>query len=287
MPPTGLNRGTRLLLIDAASAYAPHEIVARFFAGTWADVDDYAEGLVAAGRTDSADAIYRSLSGVPGSSAYSLAILTHMPDTDFLSALEAVLPLPFYEECEETIAKIHAICDRRGVPYRLGLNDEAGELVFEWAGDPLIQTEVLGPALSALDDPRLAGGPQDEFVAARAALRDGTPQAYRRAVAEACNAVESGLRVLLAQNGREVPPKPQLAALLRACRDAGLLPGSTGGKSSPIDHVLGAAGRFGNERGRHGAGEMPHDVKPDEAEAVVSSAAVALTFIAGRLPPQP
>jgi hypothetical protein len=47
--------------------------------------------------------------------------------------------------------------------------------------------------------------------------------------------------------------------------------------------VLGAS-RFGNRKGRHGAGPVAHDVTASEAEAVVSSAATALTFLAARLP---
>lgn len=153
-------------------------------------------------------------------------------------------------------------------------------------GDPVTETQVLAPALSALDDPRLSGAPQEEFTAARAAMREGKPHAYQHAVAMACNAVESGLRVLLAQHDQPIPTKPELGQLLKACRSAHLFPKATNGKGVPVEHLLGAPGRFGNERGRHGAGEEPHDVQPDEAEAVVAAAAVALTLIARRLPAQ-
>lgn len=55
-------------------------------------------------------------------------------------------------------------------------------------------------------------------------------------------------------------------------------------KGVPIEQVLADAGRFGKRRSRHGAGYLPRDVQPEEAEAVVSSAAVALILIARRLP---
>ena len=281
-PPTGLDRGARRLLVATLGKLGHRAVVTGFFRGTWADLPDYLDGLEAAGRSAEAEAIRHEANLYALSTQeWAAAVLTFMPDGDFLTALEGALgyALQYGYAKEHTSEEMNAVCERRGVPYRL-----TERRTFEWVGDPIVETEVLAPALSALDDPRLAGGPHDEFMAARAAMREGTAQAHRHAVAEACNAVESSLTVLLVQHGQQVPSKPVLGTLLKACRDAGLLPRGADGKSAPIEHVLASAGRFGNERGRHGAGQEPHDVEPDEAEAVVASAAVALTLIARRLP---
>jgi len=262
----------------------PTTVVSRFFSGNWSDLSDYLEGLDQTGQDEAAEAIRLTRdSKMPTRNEESArTVLTYMPDGDYLTAVEIVLYADIrLRNVDPYLAAINGICKRRGVPYRLTRGG-----AFEWVGDPLTETEVLAPALSALDDPRLAGAPQDEFTAARAAMREGKPQSYQHAVAMACNAVESGLRVLLAQHGQQVPAKPELGQLLKACRAADLFPKSTNGKGMPVEHLLGAPGRFGNERGRHGAGEEPHDVQRDEAEAVVASAAVALTLIARRLPAQ-
>jgi hypothetical protein len=212
-----------------------------------------------------------------------IALLTTMPAADFLTLVEVALGQmsdPFRQSAAP--ATITAICARRGVPYRLvGVGASAR---FEWTGDAITNEQILEPALSAMDDPRLAGGPRADFDDARKALRDGTPTGRRRAVAEACNAVESALKVLLAEHGRPLPATQSLDALLSACRDAGLFPAAADGKGVPIEQILAGAGRFGNRRGRHGAGAVPHAVELDEAEAVVAASAVALTFIARRLP---
>jgi hypothetical protein len=285
LPPTGLNRGTRDLLIKALEGYSSSDVLQAFYAQTWADLADYLDGLDTTSQSEVADAIRASLTQGEARAARALKVLRNMPETDFLDAVERVLAEMHPYHRSEPAARLQAVCQRRGVPYGLAVTDDEN-VVFEWTGDPIVETEVLVPALSALDDPRLAGGPQKEFVAARAAIREGTPQSHQHAVAMACNAVESGLTVLLREHDQPVPNKPVLGNLLKAARAAELFPTGSNGKSAPIEHVLAAAGHFGNERGRHGAGEEPHDVQPDEAEAVVAAAAVALTLIARRLPPQ-
>jgi hypothetical protein len=135
----------------------------------------------------------------------------------------------------------------------------------------------MAPALSALDDPRFANGPGVEFASARDELRAATPQARKQAVAEACNSVESAMKVLLDERQIGTPTPQNAQNLFNALSAAGAVP-----KESE-EMVLGAS-RFGNRKGRHGAGPVAHDVAPSEAEAVVGSAATALTFLASRLP---
>lgn len=137
--------------------------------------------------------------------------------------------------------------------------------------------EVLSAGLAALDDPRFATGPRIEFEAARQALREGTPAALRRAVAESCNTVESAMKVLLDSHSVARPARENAQDLFNALRDAGLVP-------REAEEVVLSAPRFGNRKGRHGAGPVPHDVTEEEAEAVVGAAANAATFLARRLP---
>ena len=59
--------------------------------------------------------------------------------------------------------------------------------------------------------------------------------------------------------------------LLEVLRDAGHV-------SAELQEVLLSPARFGNKKGRHGAGPVAHDVSTAEAEAVVSAAATAITF---------
>lgn len=281
IPPTGLDRGARMLLVEAAETL-PSVVVHYFFAGSWADLADYLAGLDQAGHAAAAAGISLGTGSKSPTDNEGAArtVLTYMPDGDFLTAIERALHGLFDSwDFEPYVRAINEVSERRGVPYRI---DQSG--VFEWVGDPLTETEVLAPALSALDDPRLSGGPHDEFIAARAAIREGTPQSYRRAVAEACNAVESGLKVLLTEHGVALPNQQHVDALLAACRDAGIFPPAVSQPGVPAEQIITGPARFGNRRGRHGAGPVPHDVEPDEAEAVVASAAVALTLIARRLP---
>ena len=141
---------------------------------------------------------------------------------------------------------------------------------FVWTGDAVVEREALRPALSALADPRLAPGPGQEFATARRGLREGTPAALNRSVAEACNAVESALKVLLTEHRQPIPTGHDLDALLGACQAAELVPPAA-------EEILAGPARFANRRGGH-------DLERDEAEAAMAAAAVAISFIAGRLP---
>ena len=155
------------------------------------------------------------------------------------------------------------------------------EVQFVWTGEAIVEEVALQPALSAIADPRLGGR---EFATARDELRDLTPAALKQSVAEACNAVESALKVLLAEHQVSLPSRQNVDALVASCREAGLFPPAVDGGGVPIEQIITGPGRFGKRRGRHGGGTVTHDVGRDEAEAVVAAAAVAIAFIAKRLP---
>jgi hypothetical protein len=257
--------------------------------GHFADLEDYVRAVGSVWGDEVAIEILRQIRSdkdyEPGGTplyppeTFFLAI----PEPDFLTAVELGLrmatgpykgaPLP---------SLLNRVCRARGIPYRL--EGYLSQARFKWIGDSVVSKEVLEPALSALDDPRLAQGPKSEFETARQELRQGTPVALKQAVAEACNAVESGLKVLLTEHGESLPTRQNLDALIEAGRQAGLFPAAVDGKGVPVEQILAGPGRFGNRRGRHGGGSVPHDVTPEEAEAVVSAAAVALTLIAKHLP---
>lgn len=205
-----------------------------------------------------------------------LGFFLTVPEPDFLTALEIGLGLAPNPYARAGLPdRINHVCDRRGLPYRVeGVSTSA---VFKWIGDATVQHQVLEPALSALNDPRLAAGAGAEFNAAREELRKGTPGTRKQAVAEACNAVESALKVLLQEHQQALPAKESLDSLLNACVAANLI-------ATEARELVASAGRFGNRRGRHGGGAVAHAVTSEEAESVVAAAAVAVTFIARLLP---
>jgi len=199
-----------------------------------------------------------------------------MPEGDFLTALElgaatatevyAVALLP---------DTLNQICDRRGVPY--SVSDVGRLLKFEWVGEPSVHEQAAAPALGALDDPRLAEGPRPEFLLARKELREGTPQTLKQAVAEACNAVESTMKVLLDARQVTRPARENAQDLFGALVDRGLV-------SKEAEEIVLSASRFGNRRGRHGAGPVQHAISAAEAQAVVAAAATSIALLASELP---
>lgn len=255
----------------------------------YADLKDYLLAVREAWGSDAAWDLLRKLRGDEGPTVYSGYMEDNVPDAVYAPQLLLWMPEPDFLTCVEIgyrmasdarnagtlAAAINRACEARGIPYRFEGFLSAGH--FVWTGDAILRERVVQPALSALDDPRLAGGPRSEFNAARDELRQGTPGALKQAVAEACNAIESGLKVLLQANAQSLPARQNLEHLLNACVDAGLIP-------PDAREIVAAPGRFGNRRGRHGAGAVAHNVTAEEAETVVAAAAVAVTFIAKRLP---
>lgn len=202
-------------------------------------------------------------------------LLLVMPEPDFLTAVElAVSAAPDPRHRAGVLAGvINQVCDRRGVHYRLaGLPPR-----FEWTSDPETLRAVIAPALEALADARLAAGAGVEYASARAELRVGTPSARKQAIVEACNAVESTMRVVAGQHELAMTGKEPAQKLFELLRDNKIVDAAT-------ETLVLAPARFGNRRGRHGAGDEAHDVSVDEAEAVVRAAGVAISFLAQRLP---
>ena len=294
-PGHGLDEGARKALIGAIVdiGTTTDQILSRFLRGeAFADVADYLQAVTDVEGTGARRAfdnilvrlVKERMAGRSSATAQRritqearpLSVLLGMPEGDFLTALElgsaagsnafgtAALP-----------AALNRISDKRGIPYRV--SGIGRTMKFEWVGEPVVQEQAISPALGLLDDPRLTGGPRTEFRQARKELRESSPQARKQAVAEACNAVESTMKVLLDERGYARPSSETAQKLFNALVAANVLTRET----EPL--VLGAS-RFGNSRGRHGAGPVQHDVRQAEAEAVVAGAAVAIVLLASELP---
>src|SRR5262249_2082179 len=108
-------------------------------------------------------------------------------------------------------------------------------------------------------------------------LRAGSPDTLKQAVAEACNAVESAMKIVLDENKAPRPGRENAQDLFVALVSENLLCKET-------EEIVLAAARFGNRRGRHGAGAIAHSVSPEEAQAVVVAAATAIVLIVSELP---
>jgi hypothetical protein len=297
---TGLDEGARKALLRLLlEGGLEHGHIAAAFLGaeTYGDLDDYLRAVADVWGQDAAQRITTAIGVLTAQltdetrlldqgrarqeatvAATPIALLLSMPEPDFLTAIESSLPHLTDAFRKASLAgALNKVLERRGAPYRA---EGVGAMTrIVWTGDAAVEEQVLRPAMSALDDPRLANGPKVEFDRARDELRAGDPGARKQAVAEACNAVESAMKVLLDEYG-VTRPKPETAQkLFETLRDAGHV-------SAELQEVLLSAARFGNKKGRHGAGPVAHDVSTSEAEAVVSAAATAITFLASRLPKQ-
>jgi hypothetical protein len=293
--PTGLDIGARkamLRTIHAAGVSAAQLVFSLIHHGAYGDVEEFIETVeqkhgalavaeieaarVAALRIDESRLDWETAKREAEQAAAPVGLLRGMPEGDFLDAIEIGVRIAKdpYDRAGRLAASINRTCERRGIHYRLTSTLPS---TFEWVGDSVMEAEAIVPALSALDDPRLSGGPKDEFEAAREELRKATPGSRKQAVAEACNAVESTMKVLCDEHG--VPrPMPAVAGKLF---DALLAAGIVAENMKSI--VMGPA-HFGNPHGRHGAGPMPHNVSVVEAEQVVGAAAVAVVYLAKLLP---
>ena len=289
-PATGLDEAARSILLRMLTdCGVREESVHNLFLRTenYADLEDYLGAVATVWGGDVSAGLLRRIleqdNAAPtrrpilfrnqSDAGYSAsAFFSAMPEPDFLTCIEGGHLLIRNLSARAGFPdNANRLCERRGIPYRLH-----GSLVgvrFVWTGDAVVEREALQPALSALADPRLVPGPGQEFATARRGLRKGTPAALKRSVAEACKAVESALKALLTEHGEPIPPGHGVDALLGACRAAELLgPGA--------EEILAGPARFANRRGSD-------EVERDEAEAAMAAAAVAIRFIAGRLPDPP
>lgn len=295
--PTGLNRGAReALLRPLLHAGVEHRsLMAAFFhRETYGDLDDYLDAVRTARGFEAAESIRMEMRAMidlytdemrldweqaklDASRIYGpIGFFIAMPEADFLTAVEAGAGLVRSPVRTSALPlEINRICERRGLPYRMSELSSGSR--FEWTGDATIAADVVSPALSALEDPRLRGGAKVEFEGAREQLRKDTPESRKRAVGEVCGAVESAMKVLLTEHGKALPTLANLSKLVKLLIAEGIV-------EAEIQEMLVAPGFYGNRKSRHGGGYVAHDVGTTSAEAAVAAGAVAITYLAGHLP---
>lgn len=207
--------------------------------------------------------------------------LQQLPDPEFLAAIEhtlhdlavpprRVIPAGGFAAAVNRIAQLFRV---RLLPYAI---DQNGTIT--WAGEPGLHHVTIAPALAALADPRLANA-RAEFDKARRELRLGE---LEDAANDAGCAVESTMAALLHAHGRRQPTKH----------------GKDRVQAGPLFDALGAADVLDRDRdrhlvfapidvrdaGSHGAGIKPRRTDRAYVEAGVAAAAVAISYLASKLP---
>jgi len=277
--PTDLDRGARLVLLQkVAQDGGPRDVgewLRTYFDGRFADPADYIDAIETAhGRATAAAARQAMQVAQVARKNTAQALMLAMPDGDFLELLERGMAaantfgdLPNWW----TVEGVNDICKGRGIPF------QHNGVRFTWTGEPEVEHEATTPAASFLTDSRLEGA-RSEFETARAELTKNTETSRKQSVAEACNAVESAMKVLAAEGDVPLDDKRQGAStLFQALADANVV-------DRNVENVVTGAARVGNRLGRHGAGATPHTVSEEVASATVAAAAVAITYLAKHLP---
>jgi hypothetical protein len=282
-PTTGMDTGARQLILNTLDGCSNRAVTYWFLEDDYADFNDYTVAVRQVWGDAPADrmsnAVARAVNESPRAvSVVSMndheegiagAMLLYMPDPDFrLAVSDAVRQHPL---TSDPAGRITSICKKRGISWEFTASEG-----FGWMGDAEVETLVMRPALSAIEDPRFLGVKAD-FDPARAALGGGTPTELKRCIHEAACAVESAMKVVLTENGDGYDETDTAFPLFDHLKAAGRVPEFMRGA------VLGAAWAR-NKKGGHGPGAVPHDVPVEMAEAVLASAAVSIAYLQKLLP---
>lgn len=197
-------------MILAAVQRSRNQILHTFLAERFAGIDDYLsavesvwgenEGLTLRSELNHAAEM---VSTVTSGSEQKLAeefvaevLLTYMPEPDFRMAILDVSEL---DQGSTTIrvdqARINRICGNRSLGWEFTRSKG-----FRWTGDEEVRTRAIGPARSAVEDVRFVGVKAD-FDPAQTALATGTPTELKRCVHESACAIESAMKIVLAEHG--------------------------------------------------------------------------------------
>jgi hypothetical protein len=173
---------------------------------------------------------------------------------------------------QDAIKYVNGLFGKRAVPYRV--TDDSR---VEWHGDKALHELVLAPALEALADPRMAGA-RDEFEAALGHIRAGRLKELEDAIEEAAKSVESAMKVLIdASAGLARRDNMTAKPLFDVLKSGQVLPPYT-------EKIVLAASGVRNKEGGHGAGALPRQLPADLAVVTVNAAAVAVSYLAAKLP---
>jgi hypothetical protein len=133
----------------------------------------------------------------------------------------------------EPVHYLNDLFAARRIAYRFDENGRA-----QWHGDEGTYSEVVRPALDALDDARLAGC-REEFEAALGHLRAGTAKDREDAIEEAGKAVESAMKVVIDNRGLARPSRKGAESLWQAFRDGDVI-------ETPTHHAILATAQLRN-----------------------------------------
>jgi hypothetical protein len=258
-------------------------IVIRFLQDRFADFQDYINAVTAVWGDSIAAELTSELTHARDEAEFAIpredgfmamcnVVLRRMPEPDFRRAIrDAFVDARYMDRAEAD--RITDICRSRGIPWRFDRSEG-----FVWVGDQEVEALAITPAMSALADSRFSGGVRVEFESARQELAEGSPQALSKSVHQAGISVESAMKIVLDARGIAYNVDKDTAfPLFDHLKDAGLV------EEYMRSIVLGPVTPR-NRRGGHGAGATPHDVPVEVAEAVLSSAAVSIGFLAKLLP---
>jgi hypothetical protein len=278
---TGMDEGARQLILNTLQGCSERTVVDGFLHDSYADVDDYTAAVKQVWGQDAATDVGLAVVGTANEQsvipsyddarkgeAVANALLLHMPEPDFRLAVKRAVQER--DLAVNPVDRINVICKRRGIPWEFTSADG-----FAWTGDAEVEELAMRPALSAVQDPRLAGA-KHNFDAARAELATGTPTSLRQCVHESACAVESAMKTVLSQRGVEYDERDTAFPLFDRLVAAGIVP------QFMQFCVLGAASPR-NKRAGHGA-EEPHEVDEELAETVMASAAIAIAYLQKLLP---
>jgi hypothetical protein len=279
--PTGLDEGVRNLILRALNAN-PAWIVDALFEDAYDGYEDYVRAVSEVWGSELGTRIYQAVSDAQFhdemyrgkranvAEARARSLIPFMPEPDFRIAIFKHVtrrPAGFAEE-----DRINQICRARGVPWTFTVVDG-----FEWIGDREVEAQAIRPALSAISDPRFAGGVKTEFDTARQQLALAAPTALSQCLQQAGSAVESAIKVVLDEHAIAYDPADTAQRLFTILRDQGLV-------ENYMERLILAPATPRNRRGGHGAGAVAHVVDIEVAEAVLASAAVSIAYLHKLLP---
>lgn len=206
------------------------------------------------------------------------AFMRCLPEPELLTALELGAcrlrdqrqPQPDMFGCLENVFQ------KCGLPYAASAG--AG---IRWVGEPAVREEAVEPALTAFADPRLVAA-REEFDKARRELRRVRLKEAGRAAGDA---VETTMAVLLAAHGHPQPQTEHGTDLVQASKLFDQL------KSNAVAllnedrdrELIYAPMKVRNTCG-HGAGANPPPLEPAYVASGVAAAAVAIVYLASKLP---
>jgi hypothetical protein len=282
-PATGMDTAARQLILNTLEGSSNRGVLHGFLEDNYPTYEDYLRAVREVWGDAPADRMSNAAARAANEQSTVIAfgdtqraeervasaMLLHMPEPDFrLAVFETV---ERGKLAGSPVARITSICKKRGIPWEFTASEG-----FRWIGDQEVETSAMRPALSAVEDPRLLGV-KSHFDSARSELALGTPTALRQTVHESACAVEGAMKVLLTQRGVPYDEKDTAFKLFETLVSAEILP-------QFMQYAVLAAASPRNKRGGHGAGEAPHDVPQEMAEAVLASTAVSIAYLHKLLP---